>query len=224
MVDEKLVFDPLSFLGFWLSITGASPELDCVFGHESAYIIPPAAAHRHQQLDCVLVALRFRPDIAKPRLLILTLCIQQSENAGAAATIVDALQTHGFRCHIEGVLLSGQEMRVVGERLQDIGDLPEGLQHGLLVIGGRRLEGCKCGAPFGLSQAAVEDRLGEPRCDAPHEARRVENTLRLQCGGRDPGRQGQGWIKSRRRDANLCARRVELGFGRLNVGAPVDEF
>jgi hypothetical protein len=79
----------------WLSIIAASTDWIAVVGHDEV-CVPPTAAHCHQQLDCVLVALRFRPDIAKQRLLVLALRIQQIENPGRPIAISKALQTHGL--------------------------------------------------------------------------------------------------------------------------------
>ncbi len=67
--------------------------------------VPPAAAHGHQQLRRILVALGLRADIAKQRLLLLALSIQKVEKPGAAADIVDPLQAHGFRRQTQRALL-----------------------------------------------------------------------------------------------------------------------
>ena len=107
------------------SFIGADSEWDSPRVRCAQVCVPPTAAHCHQQLDCVLVTLGLCPDMAKPRLLVLALRIQQVEKSGAAPGVADALQTHGFRCHIERVLLCSQKIRIVGQGLQDIGDLPE---------------------------------------------------------------------------------------------------
>src|ERR1700733_2086569 len=78
-----------------LSVKVTSPDRAAAVGRGQVRT-PPAAAHRHQQLDCVLVALSFCSHIAKKRPLILALRVQQSENSGAAPAIVDALQANGL--------------------------------------------------------------------------------------------------------------------------------
>jgi hypothetical protein len=82
------------------------------------------------------------------------------------------------------MLLCRQQVRIVSERLQDVGNLAESLQHRLLVICGGRLEQRQRCPPFGLSGATIEDRLGEPRGDAPYEARGIEQISPVQP--RDP--------------------------------------
>jgi len=101
---------------------------------------PPAATHRHQKLSRVLVALGLRLDVAEPRLKILALRIDQRENAGAAAGITDALQFQRFRGFVQGLLLGGEKLLVVGKRLHGVGNLAEGLQYRLLIAGGRGFE------------------------------------------------------------------------------------
>ena len=58
--------------------------------------------------------------------------------------------------------------------LQDVRDLPKGLQYRLLVISRGFLKGSKRNATFGLSHATVEDRLSKSRGDAPYETARTE--------------------------------------------------
>ena len=72
------------------------------------------------------------------------------------------------------MFLGSHEIRIVRKRLQDVSDLPEGLQYGLLVIGGRGFERIKRGATFSFSHPAIEDRLRKSRGDTPHEAGRVK--------------------------------------------------
>ena len=87
-----------------------------------------------------MVALRFSSDITNPRLLVLTLRIQQVENPDTSIRLIDALQTHGLRRQVERVLLCRQQILIVSEHLQDIGNLTEYLQHCLSVISRRGLE------------------------------------------------------------------------------------
>src|ERR1700722_8024714 len=102
-------------------VCGFSVDVGCAqFG------IPPTAAHGHQELDRVLVTLSLCPDIAQSCLLILALCIQQVQKSGAALSVADTLQTHGFRSHVEGALLRCQKARIVGQSLHNIGNLPKG--------------------------------------------------------------------------------------------------
>ena len=61
--------------------------------------VPPPSTHGHQELDRVLVALCLCTNIAKLRLLILPLGIEQTDDARTAAAVVDALQTYGLRGH-----------------------------------------------------------------------------------------------------------------------------
>jgi hypothetical protein len=114
-------------------------RLVVIVGH-GQICTPPAAAHCDEQLDCVLVTLRFSSDITKPRLLVLTLRIQQGKNSGTTVRVVDTLQAHGLRRQIERVLLCRQQIRIVSKRLQDISNLTERLQHCLPVISRRGLE------------------------------------------------------------------------------------
>jgi hypothetical protein len=57
--------------------------------------------------------------------------------------------------------------------LQDVRNLPEGLQYRLLVVSGRGLERGERGATFSLAHATVEDRLRKSRGDTPHDTGRV---------------------------------------------------
>ena len=64
-----------------------------------------------------------------------------ADQPGAAARVTDALQTNGLGRQIECVLLGRKQPRIPGQCLQEIGDLPKSLQHGLLIVGGGSLEG-----------------------------------------------------------------------------------
>ena len=91
------------------------------------FLVPPASPHGHQELNRVLVALRLCANIAKLRLLILPLRIEETDDARTAAAIVDLLQMHGLRGHGQRVRLSSQEIRIMLQRLQDVRDLPKSL-------------------------------------------------------------------------------------------------
>ena len=79
------------------------------------------------------------------------------------------------------MLLLGQKFRIVRERLQDVGDLPEGIQHRLLVIRGGRFEGSKRGPPFSMARGAVENWLdGKTADDFDKPGVRRDRTSALQ--------------------------------------------
>nr|WP_229744061.1 hypothetical protein [Aliidongia dinghuensis] len=186
--------------------------------------IPPAAAHRGQQLDRVAIALRAGADIAQPRLLVLALSVEQVENAGAAAGIANALQPHRFGGEVEGALLGGQELGIVIQRLENVRHLAERLEHGLPVIGGRCLEGGKRRLPLGLAHPAVEDRLGEPRRQAPDEPGRVEEVTRVESRHAGAGGERDRRVDLRGRDADLSACGVKLSLRCQDVRTLVQEF
>src|ERR1700722_13316622 len=143
-------------------------------------LVPPPSSHGHQELDRVLIALCLCANIAALRLLILPLRIEQTDNARTAAAIVDALQTYRLRGHRQRAALSNQEIRIMLQCLQDVCDLPKGLQYRLLVISRGFFKGSKRSAAFGLSHSTVEDRLSKPRGDAPYETGRTEQIRPVQ--------------------------------------------
>ena len=68
----------------------------------------------------------------------------------------------------------------MGQRLQDVGDLPESQQHRLLVVSRGFLEGRERSAAFRLSHATVEDRLRKSGGDAPDQAGWTEQIAAVQ--------------------------------------------
>src|SRR6202161_3219627 len=62
-------------------------------------LVPPPSSHSHQELDRVLIALCLCANIAKLRLLILPLRVEETDDTRTAAAIVDLLQTYGLRGH-----------------------------------------------------------------------------------------------------------------------------
>ena len=75
-----------------------------------------------------------------------------------------------------------------------------------------------------MSGATIEDRLGEPRGDAPYEARGIEQMSPVQPRDPDSTRKRYGRVELSRRDANLRACGMEPRLGRLNVRTLVHKF
>lgn len=101
---------------------------------------PPAASHRDKQLRGVLILLCLCANESEQRLLSLPLRIEKTDNARAPATIADSLKAYRMGGHLQGVMLCIEKCSIVLERFQQVGDLAEGHQYGLLTVGsGTRL-------------------------------------------------------------------------------------
>src|ERR1700739_965486 len=107
----------------------------------------------------------------------------------------------------------------MSKSLQDIRDLFERLQHGLLVIRSRRLESVQCSAAFRFPHAAIEDRLGQTRRDAPYKAGRVEEIAPVQRCRTDTGRKRDGGVELCRSDSDLGGIGMKLSLGGSYVRA-----
>src|SRR5579862_3262020 len=95
--------------------------------------LPPAAAHRDEQRGGVLVALRLGAGVAEPGLLVEPLGVEQPEEVGLALAVADPLERARAVGDVERTALARDQVRVVPERLEHVGDLPERLQHRLPV-------------------------------------------------------------------------------------------
>jgi hypothetical protein len=170
-----------------------------------------------------LIALCLCANIAKLRLLILPLRVEETDDTRTAAAIVDLLQTYGLRGHGQRVPLSNQKIRIMLQCLKDVRDLPKSLQYRLLVVGRGFLERSQRSATFGLSHATVEDRLSKSRGHTPYETARIEQVASVQRIGADTGRKRYGRVELRRGNSDPCTRGMKLRLSRLNIRPLMDK-
>src|SRR5216683_1997087 len=120
--------------------------------------IPPAAAHRREQRDAIEIALRLRADIAEAGLLGLALGIEHLQDADIAVAEGGARQAQRGLRRFERTPLRLEQFRIMRQRLERVGNLPERGQHGLPVGGERSVEGIDRRLLLRPQGTAMEDR------------------------------------------------------------------
>src|SRR6185437_5277769 len=164
-----------------------------------------------------------RLDQRDARLLVAALGIEQVKIAGGAVLVLLAGQPKLLRCRALRAYLRGQPLRVVLERLQGIGDVLEGDQHGLLPICQRLVQAGPGGALLVQQLAAVEQRLGQTQAQRPGAAaggKQLAGMQRLRTAAA-----GKRDLRQHRRGghADLGGGGVQLGRGGADVRALLDQ-
>ena len=179
--------------------------------------IPPAAAKCLEQRCRVGVACRLRDDEVEAFLLVLLLCDQERDDAGAAELVLALGQLQRL-ARERGRAGSGFERARIGLKgAQRIGDILKCQQYRLPVLRIRLLVSRDRGSMARLELAAVEQWLLQAGADAP-DGGSPEQAVQLQRLEADAPGQVDLRILVRSRDTDLCARLMQQRFGGLHVG------
>src|SRR5665213_3230685 len=146
-----------------------------------------------QQINRIFIALCLGANQPETGLLTLPLCFQHLQYAGVAGTVTLACQRQILARDRNRALLTGQQLGIVIESLQRIGDLSKGAQYHLFVAGQRCAHGI-VGRTFARAQCAViEQRLCQAAGQSTGGAVGVEQ--RMQRGGLQAGGGGQADLR-----------------------------
>src|SRR5260370_27778283 len=99
-----------------------------------------AAAQSHEKLGTVEIALRTSPRIAHLCLLVAALAIKQMKEIDLPSGIPVTLKYEGCGRSVESITRSMNELGIMAQRAQHIGDLRQAFQHRLLIGGERGAE------------------------------------------------------------------------------------
>ena len=129
---------------------------------------------RQLQLCRIHKALRRCLDVAKARLLIQALRIENLQDADIALVVALTSEFQvGFGCG-PGTCQHVERFGIVIEGLQRVGNLAERRQDRLLIVRGAGAQRIDGGTLLGAQRAAVEQRRNQPRSKTPYVARAVE--------------------------------------------------
>src|SRR6185437_6361165 len=186
-------------------------------------IVLPAAAKRGVQRGGVGQPGGARLDQRDASLLVAALGVEQVEIAGGADLVLLAGQPELLRCRAFRTDLRGQSLCVVFERLQGIGDVLEGDQHGLLPVRQRLVQAGAGGALLVQQLAAVEQRLGQAQAQRPGARAGGKQLAGMQRLRTAAG--GQRDLRQHRRGghADLGGGGVQLGRGGADIRALLDQ-
>ena len=120
--------------------------------------------------------------LEKPELGALTLAlgIENLKDACVAGLVALPCKLQARLRSIPRVGLCRDELRVVIQRIEEIGNLPEGVEHDLLILLGACLQRIQRGPPLRPQRPAVEERLRQPCNQRPRGRRGVEQLPRGQ--------------------------------------------
>ena len=130
-------------------------------------------AERNKQTHGVEVLRGLHPDLSQQRLFIGTLRFQYLEDAVLALCVGLLVQAETGLGRPQCIVLGEVFLGVVVDGLQGVRDLAERRDDGLLVAGQRCLVAVDGRLAFSLERAAIEDRPGDARSEAPERCAAV---------------------------------------------------
>src|SRR5882762_1189332 len=185
---------------------------------------PPSPAERLEQRRGVRIARRLRLNETDLCLLVLPLRVEKREIARRAELELLHRHVEAFARGGLGIRLRLERDRVELQGKQDIGDVLERAENGLLILRERLVVGGLCAAFSRLELPCVKNRLEQAGADVPDL--RAWIAEQLGAPGRSPAEastQGQLRKHERLRDADARVRLMQDGFRRADVRALAHE-
>ncbi len=179
--------------------------------------MPPATAQRHVKRHRVLVTLRQRLHIGDVGLPVLGIGNQHVHVAGQAGRIVGLHQRKCLRGVAAGFVVRLQGFGVMLQRLEHIGHLREGGEHGAAIVLKRRLIGIDRRPAIEPARTALEYRRLHRGLPAPEPVFVLAQIAHVLGGRTVIPAQRDGWKQRCGRHADVGAGLMQTSFRREYV-------
>src|ERR1700727_3591017 len=120
------------------------------------FVVPPSSAQGSQEAGAVGELLHWSVHIAEPRLRVGALRYDQVQYRGGSHRVALLLQLQRLEGDVHRVPIDSEDLRIVLQRPQIVGNLPERFEHHGLIGGGFGLEGIASRTHLRAQRSALE--------------------------------------------------------------------